>query len=157
MHPTAKPGSRRIVALALTALTISGILALAAPTAEAGHGPRRRSDRNAAAHGHARHHASCDCSDRCGPRVIAPARRPARWSRPAPVVVWKSHRFVWHRGCDIYVNGPSWTFEILGGPLPGCVYIDPLCHGTFSSVAAYRAHLRVNPHAPLLQIVVRVD
>ena len=157
MHPTAKPGSRRILALALIALTIPGILALAAPTAEAGHGPKRRSDRIAAVHAHARQEAGRDGSDRCAPRVIAPACRPARRADPAPVIVWKHHRFVWHGGSGIYVNGPRWAFAILDGPLPGCAYIDPLCHRTFTSVDTYRAHLRHHPHAPLLEVAIRFD
>jgi len=157
MHRTARPGPRRNLALALTILAIPGLLALAAPTAEGGHGPKHRCGRGAAASAPARHDAGCDCRDHRAPRAMAPAWHAARWHKPAPVIIWKHHRFVWHGGCGFYVNVPTWAFDVMGGLPAGCAYIDPLCHRSFASVDAYQAHLRHRRHAPLLEVSILVD
>jgi hypothetical protein len=144
----------RSLRIALALLAVPGLLAMATTTADAGHGTGRQRGRTAAVL-EARHETQCRHHDRfAGFAAAFPTCRPVWCANPSQVLVWKDHPFFLHAGFGIYFGGPAIAADLCNVPPAGCAYIDPFCHRTFGSIAAYHRHLRHRHHAPLVQVMI---
>ncbi len=155
-------GRRRPVARTLlAALIISGLLATATTTALADHGKRRARPAPCSVHrhgkhrnhrGHDRRHARCD--DGCYRAYRVRPHYPAWCESPRAVAYYKTHPFFLHAGFGIYFGGAAISFDITDTAPCGLAYVDPYCHLTFGTVAAYRHHLSRLHHPALIEVTV---
>jgi hypothetical protein len=154
------------------------VLAVAASPALAEHGKgrgERRSHRPHERHQvvrearHPRHHAAREVRHRprwhrhgAGRQVVVRPRVHhvyhhgiPRWcASPRRVVYYHDNPFYYHAGFDVFLGGAALGFDIARVAPAGYAYVDPYCGHGYSTVDAFRFHVRSHRHPAVLDVVL---